>query len=257
MRSGALMAVALLAVVTSPVLAQEDLPVNGLIKTVERAAFGKQTGHDKCNGGGHQGSGGSGHEDGECDQEQPQPTGPVSDAICTATLDVESAWSRYSCEVSANVETYSGEARIYAEESATSVISYVDGGRDLLGTPPLPQPQVLPDPESALRYTTSYIDQTRLYAEESATSVISYVDGGRDLLGTPPLPQPQVLPDPESALRYTTSYIDQTRLYAEQSATSVIGYADGGRDLLGTPPLPQPQVVPDPTSMLEEQLGQR
>ena len=198
MRSGALMGMALLAVATSPVQAQEELPLNGVIKTVDRTVFGKQTGHDKCKGGGHQGSGGAGHEDGEC--EEPQPSGPASGAICTATGDVESAWSRYSCEVSANVETYSGEVRLYAEESATSVIGYADGVRDLLGTPPLPQPQVVPDPESAITYATSYVDQTRLYAEESATSVIGYVDGVRDLLGTPPLPQPQVVPDPTRLL---------------------------------------------------------
>lgn len=150
MRSGALMAMTLLAVAASPVQAQE-LPVNGLIKTVERAAFGKQTGHDKCKGGGHQGSGGAGHEDDECDQEAPQPSGPVSGAICTATGDVESAWSRYSCAVSASVETYNGEAVGYVEESATSVVSYGDGAYDLLGTPPTPQPQVIPDPNRLLQ----------------------------------------------------------------------------------------------------------
>lgn len=234
MRIGPWVTVALLAVATSQAQAQEGLPIN-VVKTIDRAVFGKQTGHDKCVGGGHQNSGGAGHEDGEC--EEPAPSGPVSGAICTATGDVESAWSRYSCSVSANLETYSGEALIYAEQSSASILDYGDGAADLLKVPPTPQPQVEPDPEAVV----AYIGEVDAYVETTATAIIGFGDGAADLLRTPPVPQPQVLPDPEA-----NAYVRDLGLYVESTVTSVFNFGNGAADLLKVPPTPQPQVEPSP-----------
>jgi hypothetical protein len=236
MRSGSWVWVALLAVATSPAQAQVgELSLNDVIKPVERAVFGKETGHDKCKGGGHQNSGGGGHDAGEC--EEPQPSGPVSGAVCTATPDVESAWRRYSCEVSAQVETYTGEAVRYAEESSASVLDYGDGAADLLKSPPVPQPQVLPDPEAAI----AYYGEVDAYVETTATGILNFGDGAADLLKSPPVPQPQVLPDPDA-----NAYVGEVSLYAETTANSIFDFAAGAADLLKSPPTPQPQVEPSP-----------
>ena len=78
-------------------------------------------GHDKCKGNGHGNDKSGGHEGEGCGEEEtpPETAGPVSDAVCSASLDaVESSWRRYSCTVSIYNEAY-------ATDVATDTQAYV------------------------------------------------------------------------------------------------------------------------------------
>lgn len=240
----------------SPALAQDEVlepaVVRNAERTVERAVFGKETGHDKCVGQGHERSGGGGHEAGECEeQEEARPSGPVSEAVCAQTIDEsESAWRRYACTVSAYNENYvnrtlesnqdyPSELSAYALETderlvaGTTVLGdAISRALPLLGGP-TPGPQVDEAVEAFVTYAGDYTGSIDERFTQGSNILLAGVDEALPLLGGP-TPGPQV-----DEIR---SYVETTddRLMA---GTAVLADAvTRALPLLGGP-TPGPQVT--------------
>lgn len=195
-------------------LAQQDAVLEPAVirnveRTVERAVFGKQTGHDKCVGQGHERGRGGGHEDGECDEEETQPSGPVASTVCTDSVDAsESAWRRYACTVSAYNENYANrtiesnqdypsELSAYAIETderlvagATVLGDAISRALPLLGGP-TPGPQVDEAVEAFVTYAGDYTGSIDERFTQGSNILLAGVNEALPLLGGP-TPGPQV-----------------------------------------------------------------
>lgn len=231
-------------------LAQQDAVLEPAVirnveRTVERAVFGKQTGHDKCVGQGHERGRGGGHEEGECDEEETQPSGPVSEAVCAQTIDEsESAWRRYACTLTADHEAYLTESveQIQADgETATEVTTeYVtrslESNEDY-GT-------------RVIEYAGTTADPDRLVANlEAAVEygglVLNHIgDGGNILDGAGPVSPPLPRREDLEAIVVLSPDASLANEYVQEAGNYVLNtLGDGGNILDGagpvSPPLPR------------------